>query len=100
MITKLFEGILNERLADFTAKHDTLTPFQFGSKRGHQTHDATYSLLTTIRNNQQFDHSPTYCAFIEPSTAYPSVHRNRLTSIMYHAQIQGKLWRLLSSTYH
>jgi hypothetical protein len=79
MTTTLFEGILNERLTDFTTQHDTLTPYQFGSKKGHQTHDA---LLATIRNNQQFDNSPTYCAFIDFSTAYPSVHRNRLTNIV------------------
>ena len=36
MTNKLFEGILNERLVEFTTKHDTLTPFQFGSKKGHQ----------------------------------------------------------------
>jgi len=62
MTTKLFEGILNEGLVNFTIKHGTLTPFQFGSNRGHQTHDAIYSLLATIHNNQQFDNSPTYCA--------------------------------------
>jgi len=40
-----------------------LTPYQFGSKKGHQAHDAIYTLLATIRNNQQFDKTPTYCAF-------------------------------------
>jgi hypothetical protein len=87
MTTKLFEGILNEGLVNFTIKHGTLTPFQFGSNRGHQTHDAIYSLLATICNNQQFDNSPTYCASIDFSTAYTSVHRSRLTNILQHAQI-------------
>jgi len=44
MTTKLFDGILNERLTDFATQHDTLTPYQFGSKKGHQTHDAIYAL--------------------------------------------------------
>ena len=57
-------------------------------------------MLATIRNNQQFDQSPTYCAFIDFSTAYPSVHRNRLSSILHDHNIQGKMWRLLTSTYH
>ena len=100
MTTKLFEDILNERLTDFTTQHDTLTPYQFSSKKGHQTQDAIYAVLATIRNNQQFDKSPTYCAFIDFSTAYPSVHRNRLTNIHNDSKIPGKVWRLLTSTYH
>ena len=100
LTTKLFEGILNERQTAFTDVHDTLTPYQFGSKKVHQTHDAIYALLATIRNNQQFDNSPILCAFIDFSTAYPSVHRNRLTNILHHYKIRGMIWRLLSSTYH
>ena len=100
MTTKLFEGILNERLSSFTTTHDTLTPYQFGSKKGHQAHDAIYSLTATIRDNQQIDKAPTYCAFIDFSTAYPAVHRNRLTNILHRSHIRGKLWRLLTSTYH
>ena len=73
MTTKLFEGILNHRLTEFTTRQESLTPYQFGSKKGFQTHDAIYTLLATIRNNQQFDKTPTYCAFIDFSTAYPSV---------------------------
>jgi hypothetical protein len=93
MATKLFEGILNQRLTEFMTRQESLTPYQFGSKKGFQTHDAIYTLLATIRNNQQFDKSPTYCAFIDFSTAYPSVHRNRLSSILYDHNIQGKMWR-------
>ena len=100
MTTKLFEGILNDRLSTFTSTHDILTPYQFGSKKGHQAHDAIYTLLATIRNNQQFDKTPTYCAFIDFSTAYPAVHRNRLTKILHLSNIRGKIWRLLISTYH
>jgi hypothetical protein len=45
MTTKLFEGILNQRLTEFTTRHESLTPYQFGSKKGFQTHDAIYTLL-------------------------------------------------------
>jgi hypothetical protein len=53
MTTKLFEGILNQRLTEFTTQQDSLTPYQFGSKKGYQTHDAIYTLLAAIRSNQQ-----------------------------------------------
>jgi len=30
----------------------------------------------------------------------PSVHRNRLTNILHDSKIQGKVWRLFTSTHH
>jgi hypothetical protein len=74
--TKLFEGILNQRLDVFTQKYNTLTPYQYGSKKGSQSHDAIYVLSAVINNNNTLYDSPTYCAFIDFSTAYPSVHRD------------------------
>jgi len=38
MATKLCEGILNQRLTEFTTRQESLTPYQFGSKKGFQTH--------------------------------------------------------------
>ena len=42
MATKLFEGILNQRLTEFMTRQESLTPYQFGSKKGFQTHDAIH----------------------------------------------------------
>ena len=50
MTTKLFECILNQRVVDLATKHDTLARFQFGYKKGHQTHDNIYSLMKRIRD--------------------------------------------------
>ena len=96
--TKLFEGIISERLEEYISKHDTLTKFQF-AKQGSQTHDAIHTLTSVIRNNQEHNKSSTYCAYIDFSTAYPSVHRERLTNILHEVGITGKIWRLLQVTY-
>ena len=98
--TKLFEGILNQRLDVFTQKYNTLTPYQYGSKKGSQSHDAIYVLSAVINNNNTLYDSPTYCAFIDFSTAYPSVHRDRLTLNLFKSGIRGKMWRILKQTYH
>jgi hypothetical protein len=50
-VIKLFEGLLGHSLTQHTTTHDTLTPYQFGSKPGTQTHDAMYTLLAVIHNN-------------------------------------------------
>ena len=94
--TKLFEGMINQRLDVFIQKHNTLTPYQYGSKKGSQTHDAIYILTAVIKNNKTMYDSPTYCAFIDFSTAYAaysSVHRDRLSlNLSVKRGIRGKMW--------
>jgi hypothetical protein len=99
-VTKLFEGLLGQSLTQHTATYGTLTPYQFGSKPRTQTHDAIYTLLAVIHNNNSVDAAPTYCAFIDFSTAYPSTHRDRLALLLYKYGIKGrKLWKLLRESF-
>ena len=63
-LTKLFEGILEARLTPFTELHDTLTPAQHGSRPGRQTHDAIYSGIAVVQENQQ-RLLPTYACFVD-----------------------------------
>ena len=50
---KLFEGILESRLKEFTETFDTLTPSQQGSRPDRQRHDTIYSLLATVQQQKQ-----------------------------------------------
>ena len=94
-LAKLFEGILVTRLTAYTEKHNTLTDTQFGSRPGRQTHDATYSLISIIQYNQLCQKKPTYVAFIDCTTAYPSVFRQGLCHELYNQGIRVKMWRHL-----
>ena len=106
---KFFEGILETRLTRFTEEHDTLTYVQQGSRPNRQVHDAIYALLSSIHHNHLHKKrdasakspSPgtTYCAFIDFSTAYPSVHRDRLALILKDCGITGKMWLLLKENF-
>jgi len=94
-LTKLFEGLLESRLTPFTELHDTLTHAQNGSRPGRQTHDGIYAHIATIQQRWQSTGAPTYCAYIDFATAYPSVHRERLALLLLKYNITGKIWKLL-----
>ena len=53
-----------------------------------QTHDAIYFRFAIIEHNKYTLHKPTYVAFIDYSTAYPSVHRDGLSSTLLKNDIQ------------
>ena len=102
---KLFEGILESRLQVFTEKFDTLTPSQQGSRPGRQRHDEIYRLLAAIQQQKQSPQKSiqgatpslgaSYCGFVDFTTAYPSVHREKLQMILKESGITGKMWELL-----
>jgi len=94
-LAKLFEGLLLPRLTTHTESKNTLTSNQLGTKPCTQTHDATYSLISTIQYNNYTLQKPTYVAFVDYSTAYPSVHGDRLSSILLHNGIVGHMWHHL-----
>ena len=79
-LAKLFEGLLISRLTTHTELLNTLTHNQLGTKPNTQTHDAIYSLFAIIQHNKYTLENPTYVAFIDYSTACPSVHRDGLSS--------------------
>ena len=91
-LAKLFEGLLLVRPSIHTESNYTLTSNQLGNKPCTQTHDAIYSLIFTIQYNKYTLQKPTYVAFVDYSTAYPPVHRDRLSSILLHNGIVGHMW--------
>jgi len=93
-LTKLFEGLIECRLSQFTEKHNTLTSVQQGSRTSRQIHDAIYVHFATIQQNKQNGMS-SYCCFVDFASAYPSVHRTQLASTLKNYNITGKIWRLL-----
>jgi len=94
-LANLLEGLLLARLTTHTKLDNTLTSNQLGTKPYTQTHDAIYSLISTIQYNKYTLQKPTYVAFLNYSTAQPSVHRDRLSSILLHNGIVGHMWHHL-----
>jgi len=94
-LAKLFEGLLLARLTIHTELDNTLTSNQLGTKPCTHTHDAIYSLISTIQYNKHTLLKPTYVAFVDYSAAYPSMQRDRLSSILLHNDIVGHMWHYL-----
>ena len=90
-LAKLFESLLLARVTTHTESNNTLTSNQLGTKPCTQTHEAIYSLLSTIQYNKYTIQKPTYVAFVDYSKVYPSVHRDRLSSILLHNGIVGHM---------
>jgi len=91
-LAKLFEGLLIATLTTHTELLNTLTDSQLGTKPDTQTHDAIYSLFAIIQHNKHTLDNPTYVAFVDYCTAYPSVHRDGLSSTLLKNDIRGNMW--------
>jgi len=98
-LAKVFEGLLIARLTTHTELFNTLTYNQLGTKPDTQTHDATYSFFTVIQHNKYTLENPTYVAFVDYSTAYPSVHRDGLSSTLLKNDIRGNMWHHLRAMF-
>jgi len=92
-LAKLVEGLLIARLTTHTELFNTLTDSQLGTKKPDtQTHDAICFLFAIIQHNKFTLDKPAYVAFVDYSTAYPSVHRDGLSSTLLKNDIQGNMW--------
>ena len=91
-LAKLFEGLLITRLTTHTELLNTLIDSQLGTNPHTQTHDAIYSFFAIIQHNKYTLDKPTYVAFVDYSTAWPSVHRDGLSSTLLKNDIRGKIW--------
>jgi len=98
-LAKLFEGLLISRSTTHTELFNTLTYNQLGTNPDTQTHDAIYCLFAIIQHNKYTLDKPTYVAFIDHSTAYPSVHRDGLSSALLKNDIQGNMWHHLRARF-
>jgi len=97
-LAKLFEGILISRLTKITETHSMLTENQLRTRSGRQIHDAIYCLLSIIQYNISQKGLATYVAFCDFSTAFPSIHRGKLLSLLCKENIVGILWGGYGST--
>ena len=92
-LAKLFEGILISRLTKFTEAHSALTENQLGTRPSRQIHDAIYCLLSIIQYIKPQEGLATYVAFCDFSTAFPSIHRGNLLSLLCKENIVWRMWK-------
>jgi len=85
-----------------TETHSTLTGYQFGTRPGRKIHDVIYCLLSMIRYNISQRGLATYVTvtFCDFSTAFPSIHREQLPSLLCEENIVGWMWKHLRERFH
>ena len=90
-LSKIFEGVLNARLTKYTEAHRTMTDNQLRVRPGRNAHDDVYSLPAVIQYNLHHRQRPTYLAFIDYTTAFPSVFRHKLLCLLFDHGIVNRM---------
>jgi len=96
-LTKLFKGLLINRLTIHTEPLNTISDSQLITKPDTQNHHAICCFFVIIQHNKDIRKNHAYVAFLESdfSTAYHSIHRDSLSSTLLKNDIRGNMWHHL-----
>ena len=97
-IGKLLSTILLERLTEFRSKTCPDPPNQLGFRRGCQTNDHVFTLMTLVQKYRKLK-KPLYAVFVDYRKAFDSVPRQALFLKLAKLGITGKFYDILRSMY-
>ena len=97
--SKIFTGVLNNRLNKWAENNDVLSDSQFGFRKGRSTTDAIFVLNAIIQKilNKK---GRLFCAFIDLKKAFDSVYLNCLWYKLYKLGINAKMLRVIKDMYN
>ena len=95
---KLFNMIMNERLQNYFTKHNLISKYQIGFKKGSRTSDHIFVLNTLIekylRKGQQL-----YTCFVDLKKAFDSVNRMKLMVKLKQTGIGSLMYNIIKDMY-
>ena len=97
--SKLFTGVLNNRLSNWAENNNILSDSQFGFRKGCSTTDAIFVLNAIIQNVLK-EKSRLFCAFVDLKKAFDSVYLNGLWFKLYKLGINAKMLRIIKDMYN
>ncbi|KAL4219933.1 hypothetical protein ACF0H5_020345 [Mactra antiquata] len=97
-LSKIFTGVLNQRLSDWAEKNEILTDAQFGFRKGRSTTDAAF-ILHSVINKILSEKQRLYCCMIDLKRAFDSVYLNGLWLKLFNLGIDGKFLRIIRDMY-
>ena len=97
--SKIFTGILNNRLKNWAENNSIISDSQFGFRKGRSTTDACFVLNAIIQKILN-EKGRLYCAFIDFRKAFDSVYLNGLWFKLYKLGINGKLLTIIRDMYN
>ena len=98
LLSKVYTGILNERLSHFIDTYDILPEEQAGFRNGFSTVDHIFSLYAMIMK-QFHKNRKLYVAFIDYKKCFDSIDRKALFLILERNGIKGNFLQAIKSMY-
>ena len=96
--SKIFTGVLNNRINKWINNNNILSDLQFGFRKGRSTVDAIF-VLNAIIDITLSKNGRLPCAFIDLSKAFDSIYRKGLWFKLHKLGINGKLLRVIKNMY-
>ena len=97
---KIYTSVINRRLSFFANMYDLIDESQAGFRSGYSTIDNAFVLQSIISKLLSKKRGKLYVAFIDFKTAFDSVHRGKLWSILANANVKGKLFKSITGMYN
>ena len=97
--SKLFTGILNNRVTKWAENNNILSDSQFGFRKGRSTTDAIFvlnAIIQKILNGK----GRLFCAFIDLKRAFDSVYLNGLWFKLHKIGTNAKMLRIIKDMYN
>ena len=98
LLSKLYTGILNERLTDFIDTYNILPEEQAGFRKEFSTTDHIFSLYAMVIK-QFHKNRKLYVAFIDYRKCFDSIDRNALFLVLERNGIKGPFLQAIKSLY-
>ena len=97
-LSGLYSKVLNERLTEVVEKHALLGEIQNGFRRGRSCADSQF-ILATILWKAKAINKEAHCAFVDLSSAYPTVNREKLWQTLRKQGFSGKFIDAIKALY-
>ena len=95
--SKMFSGIIFERLIHYCDLKDLLPESQAGGRRGYSTVDNIFCLQSLVQKYLSKKSGRFYILFVDFSKAYDSVNRSKLWEVLIQNGLKGKILDILQS---
>jgi hypothetical protein len=98
-ISKLFSGLLLNRISNWVEAHNILSESQAGFRKGYSTADNIFSLVSLIKNKLSYKRKKVYAFFIDFSSAFDTVDLRSLWYKLYIMGLSSKVVKVLQAMY-
>ena len=97
--SKIFTGVLNNRLTQWAESNNVLSDSQFGFRKGRSTTDAIFVLNGIIQKILN-EKGRLFCAFVDLKKAFDSIYLNGLWFKLYKLGVNAKTLRIIKDMYN